>query len=116
MNDRFRYAIWLHSATFVALALSINLLHAQTTVTLPSPPPAGPAPAQEMVRGAVLSELQASKADKSLWRYKDESNAPGKAETFNQIETPNGEVRRLIALNGRPLTPEEDRKDSEKVN
>jgi hypothetical protein len=116
MKDRFRLRTLQYATTTVVFALSLSALHAQTTVTLPSPPPAGPAPANEIVRGAVLSELQASKADKSLWRYKDESDAPGKAETFNQIETPQGEMRRLIALNGHPLTPEEDRKETERVN
>jgi hypothetical protein len=107
----------LYSAATVAFAVAFSAgLSAQTTVTLPSPAAAGPAPAKEIVRGAVLSELQASKADKSLWRYKDESDAPGKTETFNQIETPQGELRRLIALNGRPLTPEEDRKEMERIS
>jgi hypothetical protein len=118
MNVPFRFGkTILLGATTVAFSIAFGAgISAQTTVTLPSPAPAAPAPAQEIVRGAVLSELQASKGDKSLWRYKDQSDAPGKAETFNQVETPQGEIRRLIAQNGHPLSPEEDSKELARMN
>ncbi len=94
-----------------AMALTCGLLFAEAEEA----PVGQGASAQELVRGAVLSELKANKTDKSDWRYRDQNNAPNKAETFDAVTTPQGELRRLIALNSHELTPEENRREMERI-
>jgi hypothetical protein len=62
--------------------------------------------ALEAVKAAVAAELQASDTDKSIWMYRDRDDTPDKRATYQTIETREGTLRKLIELNGQPLTPE----------
>jgi len=61
--------------------------------------------ALEALRSAVAAELEAAHTDKSIWMYRDRDDTPDKRGTYQTIETREGELRRLIELNGQPLTP-----------
>ena len=56
------------------------------------------------IRNAVNSELNASRLDHSAWNYRDHDVTPGKDAISHVIETPKGDLKRLLELNGRPLT------------
>jgi hypothetical protein len=71
--------------------------------------------ADHALRTAMDSELRAEKADKSLWKYTDMNQDPGKRTTSHAIETPQGELRRLVSVNGRPLTAEADQKERDRI-
>ncbi|HTV09296.1 MAG TPA: hypothetical protein VMD97_09665 [Candidatus Aquilonibacter sp.] len=60
--------------------------------------------AVEQVRQAVAAELEANRTDKSIWTYRENDITPGKNAVYHTIETTQGTLRRLIELNGRPLT------------
>jgi hypothetical protein len=96
------YRPWLGA---VALLLLAGSLRAQ--ISQPE--------ALAAVRAAVASEMQASETDKSNWMYRDEDDSPGHQATYNAIETPQGELRRLIALNGRPLSPSVDQDEVQRI-
>jgi len=68
-----------------------------------------------VVRAAVASEMRANQTDKTIWMYRDEDDTPGHRATYNAIETPQGELRRLIALDGQPLSPAADREEQERI-
>lgn len=62
--------------------------------------------AQGFVRAAVAKEIAANADTTPHWRYRlAKTNASGSRET-EIIETPDGLVGRLMALNGQPLTPQ----------
>ena len=60
--------------------------------------------ALEMVRSAVSSELRAAQTDHSAWRYRDHDIQPGRDAVSEVIETPKGDLRRLLTLNGNKLS------------
>jgi hypothetical protein len=60
--------------------------------------------ALQEVRQAVSAELQANQTDKSIWVYRENDITPEKNAVYTSIETPQGTLRRLIELNGRPLS------------
>jgi hypothetical protein len=91
----------IFSLTLAAVSLLSLPLHAQD--------------ANQLVRQAVDSELRANHADHSLWMYRDEDDSPGKHSTYNAVETPQGELRRLIALNGQKLPPQTDQKEVSRI-
>ncbi|HEV2578034.1 MAG TPA: hypothetical protein VGU25_12560 [Acidobacteriaceae bacterium] len=62
--------------------------------------------AVEQVRQAVIAELEANRTDKSVWTYRESDFMPDKKGVYTTIETPQGTLRRLIELNGRPLSPQ----------
>jgi hypothetical protein len=77
----------------LALGVSPQLAHSQ-----PSDPKA-----QQTIEAAVQAELAASHTDKSAWHYRDHDISPEKDATYDQIETPQGDLKRLILLNGHPV-------------
>ncbi len=48
--------------------------------------------------------MQASHTDHSIWTYRDHDITPGQNATFTTIETRQGTLRRMIELNGEPLS------------
>ena len=69
--------------------------------------PQGSDPAAlEILRQAVSAELQANLSDKSIWTYRESNVTPEKNAVYTAIETSQGTLRRLIELNGHPLSPQ----------
>jgi hypothetical protein len=49
--------------------------------------------------------MEANHTDQSIWTYRDHDKTPDRDGTYLTIETRQGTLRRLIALNGEPLSP-----------
>jgi hypothetical protein len=62
-------------------------------------------PPDELVRRVVQNELNAREVGHFL--YRDVRPTPDGSKTKEMIETRDGVVARLIAINGKPLTPDE---------
>lgn len=78
--------------------------------------PQGSDPAAvEMVRQAVASELDANRTDKSIWMYRESDVTSVKNAVYMTIETPQGTLRHLIELNGRPLSPQASAADKRRI-
>jgi hypothetical protein len=60
--------------------------------------------ALQVLRNAVSAELEANHTDHSIWTYHDHDKTPDQDGTFLTIETRQGTLRRLIAINGEPLS------------
>lgn len=60
--------------------------------------------ALQAVRAAVQAEMQADKADQSIWTYREHDKVPGKDAVYRSIETRQGTLRRMIELDGKPLS------------
>ena len=57
-----------------------------------------------VVKQAVVAEMNANRFDKTPWAYRDHDMQPGKDQVFQVLETPKGDLRRLLELNGKLLT------------
>jgi hypothetical protein len=68
------------------------------------------------VRAAVASELSANQTDKSNWMYRDHDSVPGKDAVYQAVETPQGELRRMIELNGKPLSGSAEQEETGRIN
>ena len=76
-----------------------------------------PAPdAQQAIRSAVESEMQANRTDRSIWTYRDHDSVPDKNGTYLTIETRQGTLRRMIELDGRPLSPADAQAEVQRMN
>jgi hypothetical protein len=71
--------------------------------------------ALQAVRAAVAMELQTNHADRSDWMYRDEDYEPGRKALYNAVETPEGELRRMIALNGKPVDEAQAQAEAERL-
>jgi hypothetical protein len=72
-------------------------------------------PAQEFVSRTIQNELQAAKSDDTHYMYKDKRQTPDGSRTKLLIETPQGVVAYLIAVNDRPLTSEQQAQENQRI-
>jgi len=81
----------------------------------PSPAPS-PQQAKAFVQKMVDTELAAQKADHTHWMYRQSKSEPGQPTQLREIvETQQGDIYRLVALNGKPVTQEQQRKDAARL-
>ena len=66
----------------------------------------------QLVRQVITHEVQAEEHDNSYWMFRLHQTESGVTKTEEVVETPHGWVRRLLAVNGKPLTPQERAKDN----
>ena len=71
--------------------------------------------AQQLVREMVENEINSGTKDPSLWRFRKITVKDGKKQMYDVIETKNGEVDRLLAVNGKPLSAEQQRAENERI-
>ncbi len=67
------------------------------------------------VKQAVAAELNAAKTDKTPWIYRDHDIQPGKDSVYQVVETPRGDLRRLVELNGKVLTGPAAEKEADRL-
>lgn len=60
--------------------------------------------AMQALRSAVRTEIEENQTDHSIWTYRDHDSSPDLDGTYLTIETREGTLRRLIAINGQPLS------------
>lgn len=71
--------------------------------------------AAELAREVVRNELNAQDSDRSLWQYRQIREEDGKTESFEVVETRDGEVHRLLAVNGAPLTGKQRQNEDRRI-
>ncbi len=71
--------------------------------------------AAELAREVVRNELNAQDLDKSLWKYRQVREEDGKTEVLEVVETNDGEIHRLLAVNGNPLSDKERQNEDRRI-
>jgi len=94
-------------ALTVALFSLALPLHSQSTEPSSS--------AQDLARKVVASEVRISKEDQSLWSYQKTSRKPGGDEERAVIQTKDGDLDRLLLVNGKPLNAREQKQESDRI-
>lgn len=69
----------------------------------------------QLIRDVVANELKTGTDSNDLWRYRETLRTGNATEEFEYVETPNGSLHRLLRRDGRPLSPEEARKEDERI-
>jgi hypothetical protein len=107
---------WLLAA---ALLLGLAMLTSALTARADSRPAGGasaaraavlsqlPANANDFARDFFDHEVAAQMQDHSLWSYRETKREDGKLNLYDVCQTRQGEIKRLIAVGGRPLTSDQ---------
>ena len=69
----------------------------------------------DLVKAVIRTELNPSDATEVRWKYLLLKEVDGKQETREVVETKSGSLERLIAIAGRPLTPSQQRDESDRI-
>ncbi len=75
-----------------------------------------PESANDLVRETVKNELNPPAQDDVYFTWKQRTVKPNRTILRQMVETPDGLLGRVISINDRPLTPEEQRKEDQRVN
>jgi hypothetical protein len=75
------------------------------------PSPAHNGSANDLVRQVVSHELHAQDEDHSHWMYRLETEKSGAKETKEVVETKEGDLTRLLAINGIPLSEQQQKSE-----
>jgi hypothetical protein len=70
----------------------------------------------QLVHQVITHEVQAEEHDNSYWMFRLQQSQSGAPKTEEVVETPHGWVRRLLAVNGKPLTAQERAKDNARLH
>jgi hypothetical protein len=60
--------------------------------------------------------MQANRTDRSIWTYRDHDSVPDNDATYITVETRQGSLRRMIELNGRPLSSSQAQAEVQRLN
>lgn len=73
------------------------------------------ASANALVQSTIQNELNAIDNDHTHWMYQSQTRKNGALVTEVIVQTPHGNLERLIARNGQPLSPDEQKQADDKV-
>jgi hypothetical protein len=71
--------------------------------------------ANDLVRAVVTNELTAQDGNHSRWMYHVDREEQGKKKAKEVVETGQGSLDRLVAVDGHPLTANEQQKETERI-
>lgn len=71
--------------------------------------------ANALLSKAVDHELRVDKEDQSHWMYKSTTRNPGRVVTKEVIETKQGELDRLLSINGKAISEEQQKSENERL-
>jgi len=83
--------------------------------TAPAPAQSPPPLAAELVNVVVANEL-ADRVERRKWMYVIEKQDGKQILTEEQVDTGDGPLYRLLAIDGRPLQPDQRRQDDARIN
>jgi hypothetical protein len=75
-----------------------------------------PASPDVLVRQVVNNELKQSLDSGALYSFKQRTEKPKGTTTKQMVETPDGVIGRIVLKDGEPLTPDEQKKEDERIN
>jgi hypothetical protein len=72
-------------------------------------------PANQLLRAVLDHELKAQAEDHSHWTYQLSTSSAGRPRTYRVVESVDGDMRGLVAIDGHPLTSAERRKEEQRI-
>jgi hypothetical protein len=77
------------------------------------PPKLSPA---ELISRVVQNELKAADNNGEFCTWKQRTVKPNRTTVRQMVETPDGMLARILSLNGKPLTPDQQQKEDARIN
>jgi hypothetical protein len=74
-----------------------------------------PSSADEFARDVLRDEVEAQEQDHALWCYSKQVREEGKQKFFRVYQTGQGEIERLVAVDGHALTPAQAQMEGQRI-
>lgn len=69
----------------------------------------------DLVKQVIYNELHPPAVSNLHWKYRLQKEVDGKKETRTVVETRSGSLDRLVMMAGKPLTPEQENAETERI-
>ena len=69
----------------------------------------------DLVKQVIYNEVHPASGSTLHWRYRSQKQVDGKQESRAVIETKSGSLDRLLMVSGRPLTPQQENAEAERI-
>ena len=110
--QNFRFVLFTTILTIVSVCLPLGV-SAQVPPSISSLSIENP---DALVREVIHNEVEAQSRDQSLWCYREQQQEDAKpAKTLQVCQTKDGELERLVALDGRELTSLQAQAEDERI-
>lgn len=81
----------------------------------PAPAASSQADVTSLVKEVIRHEIDSDRNDHSLWRYREVHEEGGKKKLLDVCQSKDGEIQRLIAINGQSLTPKQLQAEDQRI-
>ena len=71
--------------------------------------------ANQLAKEVVQNELNAETSDQTLWRYRETIQQGGTAQVLEVVETKQGEIHRLLEMDGKPLNATQAQAEDDRI-
>jgi hypothetical protein len=114
----------LRGVIATALLFGLTATYQASSQTPAKPSPASPASknpgqqigsANELVKATIQNELKAIDEDHTHWMYQSQTRKDGVMVTEQIVETPHANLERVVAKDGKPLSPDEQKQADDKA-
>jgi hypothetical protein len=102
-TSRIRYVA--HISIFAVALAGLGVLEGSSTSADAVHPQKLPSSADQFVNEVLSHEVESQLQDHALWTYLERKRVDGVWKLFHVYQTQEGEIDRLVAVNGQPLTP-----------
>jgi hypothetical protein len=93
----------------------VTIILLASTTLAQSAPGSQELSANELARRVVVNELKFQDEDHAQWAYRQEKEEAGKKQIKRIIETKDGTLSRLLAINDHPLTTKQLQKEDQRI-
>jgi hypothetical protein len=100
-------------AAMAVLPVGVTFVSA---TALPDGTSSAPVDPNALAREVMDNEIQAQLRDQSLWRYREVQEKDGKTKLLEVCQTKLGDINRLVAIDGRPLSAAERRTEDARIH
>ena len=104
LSRLFRIRYLVHISLFAAALAGLGVLENSSTSADAVHPQRLPSSADQFVNEVLRHEVDAQLQDHTLWTYLERKRVDGEWKLFHVYQTQEGQVDRLVEVNGQPLT------------
>ena len=106
----------VHISLFVAVALAgLSVLEGSSTSADAVRAQPLPSSADQFVNEVLPHEVEAQLQDHTLWTYLERKRVDGVWKLFHVYQTQEGQIDRLVEVNGQPLTPAQVEAEDQRI-
>jgi hypothetical protein len=99
-----------------SVRITLSLILASLLAVALAGQASSPAPSDSLVKRALAAEVDSAQNSQHPMRYKLRKSSPHFTSTKEIFETKDGAVARLVLVNDRPLSPEDEQKEQARLN